>query len=95
MYFFGTFGAGLSFSCTVALPKEEGVVQVLANLALARPTLRSLMRTPLSAEPARKLFCKSVLSEFASKERCTQLLLIEHIRQSQKFDKPSCNVFVY
>jgi hypothetical protein len=51
-----------------------------------------LFETPWATKPTfadQKISTKSEFYEFTSMEKCTQLLLIECIWQSQKFDKPS------
>ncbi len=72
---------GILCRCAGAVTGIEGGIQVLAGLAQSSQTIGSLLRTDRPA--------KCDFDEFTSIEKYTQLLFIEHIRQSQKFDEPS------
>ncbi len=74
-------GVGILCCCAGAVTGIEGGIQVLAGLAPSSQTIGSLLRTDRPA--------KCEFDEFTSIEKYTQILFIEHIRQSQKFDKPS------
>ncbi len=67
----------------------RGGIQVLAGPAPSNKTAGSSLRTPLAGKASNKNSAKSGFGEFTLMEKYAQLLLIERIRQSQIFDKPS------
>jgi hypothetical protein len=60
----------------------------LAGLATSSQTVRSLLRNPLGSKAVWKKITQIEFGKFASVEECTQLLLIQHIQKSKKFNKP-------
>jgi hypothetical protein len=73
------------------IPLKESGIQVLAGLAPSNQTAGSLLRTSRAGKASNKNSAKSEFGEFTLIEKYAQLLLIERIRQSQIFDKPSHN----
>jgi hypothetical protein len=53
------------------------------------PNCRPLIKNPLASKFAEKNSAKFFFGEFTFMKKYAQLLFIEHIRQSLKFDKPS------
>jgi hypothetical protein len=80
---------GTLHGCVGSFPGKKGGEQVLAGPAQYRLTIRSLLRNPLVTKTGQKKLTK--FGKFTLMEKWTQLLLIEWIWQSQKFDKPSYN----
>ncbi len=74
---------GMPCSFAGTFTSKEGGMHVLAGQAPSSQTTVYLLTTAWL-----KQLAKSVLGEFTSMEKYTQLLLIERIRWSQKFAKP-------
>jgi hypothetical protein len=64
-------------------------IQVFADLATSSQNSRFLFENLLTRKVGKINLTKSEFDDFTSMEKCIQLLLIERIRQTQKFDKPS------
>jgi hypothetical protein len=77
--------------CVGVFPGKKGCVQVLAGLAPSGQTIRSLLINPRLPKLVEK---NQKFGKFTLMEKWTQLLLIEYIWQSKKFDKPSNNPLV-
>jgi hypothetical protein len=70
-------------------PKKGGWDTGAGRSNAIHPTRKILIENPLPGFAAWKNSTKRVFNEFISLEKCAQPLLIEHIWQSQKFNKPS------
>jgi hypothetical protein len=82
-------GCAKSCNCAGTFLRKEGGIQVLGDLATSSQNSRFLFENLLTHKVGKINLTKSEFNEFTSMEKCTQLLLIERIRQTQKFDKPS------
>jgi len=80
---FGWLGA--PYTCLGELPGKDVVIKVLAGIAQFSKTVGSLSRTLWLAKPARKIWQKMSNVNLLLWKKITQLLLIKHIWQSQKF----------
>jgi hypothetical protein len=76
-------------NCTGAFLRKEGGIQVLGDLATSSQNSGTLFENLLTCKVGKINLTKSEFDEFTSMEKCIQLPLIEHIRQTQKFGKPS------
>jgi hypothetical protein len=88
----GGVGGGMLGNCTGILPWNEGRIKVLPGLTPYSQTFLSKLRTTRLVKAAQKM-CKSEFGEFISMKKYAQLLLIECIRQSQKFGKVGFHQF--
>jgi hypothetical protein len=50
------FGGGMLYGWSDMFSKKEGGIQVMAGLAPSSQTVKSLLRAPLPAKPARKFY---------------------------------------
>jgi hypothetical protein len=74
--------------CTGTFLGKEGGIQVLAGLAPSSQTVGSIFKIPLLGKLARKIW-RIVSSMSSLQYKNIKNAFIEHILQSQKFDKPS------
>jgi hypothetical protein len=69
------------------IPHTGGWDTDVGRSSYNRPKRRILIENPLTGKECLKKSGKSEFNEFASMEKYAQVLLIERIRQSQKFGK--------
>jgi len=81
-------GVRIPHGCEGAFLRNEGGIQVLECLAPSSQTVKHLLRTPWPSKLAKKT-PKSESGKFTLMEKYAYLLFIEHIWESQKFNKPS------